>query len=547
LTAEAGQSEAALAHWQAARADGFDSRHLHHNLSAMAYEQAIQSQQAGQPRQALELLDQVHLTGTINNDVRDFYHQLNLELGYAAAQKGDWQQALSYWQRAEQAGDDSRKLILNLALAYQHQKEYREAANYWRTLLRRRPRKAEHPEALTEQQVARIWQNVAENYSRAGDYEEAIKTYKNAVKWAPDNIDLRLQLVETYQNEGRWQAAENELHRILAKDPDHVPALTLLAESYSHDYFPDQARRLWQRILELEPNNPVARQQLAHTYEEEGKRLGMWGRYEQAIDIFNEGLKHAPNNQRLLVMIGGTYADWGKLKLAREYLEQARAVNPNDLQTLRTTFVIWLSHKSIPDLRQTFEHMQIVTGPVPGELFLDLFEQCRRFGQTAEGEKILDFTRARYTDNDEILIGVAVGYSHLDQDNKAASILRGVLKNNPNHIEANVQLGIVYFHLNQIRLAKRHWDKAEAQARRENNHLLLHQIKLIKDDYLYDKPPPSNPLELFNSLPPQALAEMLKDAPPEMAEMLRDMPSDILEMILNMAGGFDDEEDFFYD
>jgi tetratricopeptide (TPR) repeat protein len=550
IAAAAGQTEAALAHWQAALADGLDSRYLRHNLSALAYEQAIKAQQAGQPHKAVELLDQVRVSGDNRDEVREFYHQLKWELGYTAAQKGDWQQALFYWQQVEQAGDDSRKLTLNLALAYQHQARYWEAAEHWRTLLRRRPRKADHPDALTDQQVARIWQNIAENYSNAEDYEEAIKTYKNAVKWAPDNIDLRLQLVEAYQSEGRWQAAENELHRILDKNPNHVPALTLLAESYSDDYFPGQARKLWLRILELEPDNPVARQQLAHSYVEEGSRYTFWGDYQQAINIFNEGLKQAPNNQPLLTMIGGTYADWGKFKEARQYLEQARAINPNDLQTLHTIFMIWLSNTAIPEVQQTFEHIKTVPGPVPGGLLLDLFERCRQFNQEAEAEKILAFAKDRYAEDDEVMIGVAVGYSHLDQDNKAASILRNVLQNNPTHIEANLQLGIVYYHLDQTRLAKRHWDKAETQARKENNQMLLYKTELIKDEFLYNKAPPSTPRELFKNMPPQALEEMLKDAPPEVVAMLQNMSPDMLGMILSL-GDFDDdledEEDFFYE
>jgi tetratricopeptide (TPR) repeat protein len=547
MAAAAGQTEAALAHWQAAQHAGLDSRQLRHNLSVLLYEQALAAQQAGRPQQAAELLDQVHFSGDDRGEVKDFHHQLKFELAYSAAQKGDWQQALLYWQQIEQAGDDSRKLILNLALAYQHQAQYREAAEHWRTLLYRRPRKADHAEALTDQEVARIWQNIAENYSKAEDYEEAIKTYKNAVKWAPDNIDLRLQLVEAYQNEGRWQAAENELNRILEKNPNHVPALTLLAESYSSDYFPGQARKLWLRILELEPNNPVARQQLVHSYVEEGTRYTSWGNYQHGLNIFNEGLEHAPNNQMLLTMIGGTYADWGKLKEAREYLEQAKAVDPHDLPTLHTIFMIWLSNKNTPEVQKIFEQISAVPGPVPGKLFLDLFERCRQFKQEALAKKILALTRERYSADDEVMIGVAVAYSHLDQDNLAASILRNLVQNNPNHIDANLQLGIIYFNLDQTRLAKRHWDKAESQARKENNQAMLYRIKLVRDDFLYDKAPPRSPMEMLRNMPPQLLDEMLKNAPPEVAAMLRNMTPDMLAAMLSMSSfddDFDDDEEF---
>ncbi len=547
LAAEAGQTEAALAHWQAARSGGLNSAHLRKNLSALAYERALKEQQAGQPQKAIELLEQVQ-AGSLNADLKDFYHQLNLDLGYAAAQQDNWQQALAYWQKAEQAGDDSRKLIFNLALAYQKQEEYWKSAEYWRTLLRRRPRKAGHPDALTDQQVARVWQNIAENYSKAGEYEESVKTYKNAVKWAPDNLDLRLKLVEAYQSEGRWQAAENELNRILEKDPDNIRALTLLAESYSDDYSPTRARDIWLRILELEPKNPIARQQLAHSYVEQGSRFTQWGQYQTAINILEEGLKYVPDNQRLLVMMGGAYADWGKLKQARQYLDQARTVNPNDLQTLHTIYQIWLYNESKPDLQQTFEHIKAVTDPIPGGFFLDLFHQCYEHDYEEEGEKLLKFAEEKYADDIDILVGVAAGYSILEQENSAMAILRRVLKKNPTHIEANIQLGILYHDMGQTRLAKRHWEKAESQASKENDPMALYKIKLTKDEYLYNKPPPTNPLEMLRDLPPQVRDELLKTAPPEIAALLRDMDPNMLDILLSMGGGLDDfDDDFFFD
>lgn len=545
IAARAGQPDTALTHWQTAQAHGLNSEHLRQNLTAVLYRQATKAQKNGQPQQAANLLEQADF----GNELLDFRRRLDLELAYAAAQKGDWSQALARWQNAELSGNDSRRLTFNLALAYQKTENYRQAADYWRALLRRRPRKADHPDALTDEQVARIWQNVAENYSQAGDYEEAITTYKNAVKWAPDNLDLRLQLVETYQNEGRWQAAENELNRILDKNPNNVRALTLLAESYSEDYFLESAREIWLRILDLEPQNPVARQQLAQTYVREGVNYNLWGHYQEAAKIFEKGLKHVPHNQRLLTMLGGTYVDWGKLKQGRQVLEQALAVDPNDLQTLHTIFTIWLEHKNEQELQQTFDHIKAIPQPIPGEFFLNLFEQCMEFDWEKQGRKILEYTEQRFAGNADVLVSIAHNYIELEQENRALPLLRRVLKDNPDHIEANVELGFVYYYMDQTRLAKRHWDKAQAQAQRENNPLLVHRVKLVKDEFLHGKAPPRNPLQMIANMPPHLREELIKQAPPEVAEMLRD--PEMLEMMSRFGGMggfgdlFDDEDDLY--
>jgi tetratricopeptide (TPR) repeat protein len=543
----ANQPEAALAHWQKAQADGLDTPHLRHNLSTLAFEQAVWMQQRGRPQQAAELLAQVNPNGQADRRLQALQQQLNLELGYAAAQKGNWTQAVGHWETAERAGDDSRSLVYNLALAYQHVERFQDAADYWRTLLRRRPRRSSHPEALTEQQVARIWQNVAENYAKAGDFEEAITTYKNAVKWAPDNLDLRLQLVEAYQVEGRWQAAENELNRILEKEPDNIRALTLLAESYSDSYYPGQARRLWLRILELEPQNPVARQQLAHTIEREGFARNMWGQPHQAIEIYQEGLKHVPDSQRLLVKIGGTYAQLGNFEQARVYLNQAHQLNPNDLQTLHTIFNIWLEFNSKPDLQQAFDLIKAVKSSIPGGFFLDLVQRCLKLRKEPEARRLLEYADTQYAADDDVSVSIAMAYLDLADAQQARSILRRVLKHNPAHIEANIELGILYYEMDQTRLAKRHWQEAETEARKLNDLILVHRIKLIKDEFLHGKLPPRNPIEMIKSLPPQLREQILQTAPPEVAELLRD--PQLLDLMMNFPGvnndDFDDEDGFF--
>jgi tetratricopeptide (TPR) repeat protein len=541
--AQAGQTEQSLKHWQAAQADGFNPPHLRQNLSAVAYQQALAEQQAGRPQQAAELLAQVSHLGADHKELLDFQRQLNWELGYAAAQKGDWAQALDYWEDAETEGQLDRKLLFNLALAYQHTEQYWEAAESWRDLLRRRPRKADHPDALNDEQVARIWQNVAENYSQAGDYEEAVKTYKTAIKWAPDNANLRLKLVEALQVEGRWQAAENELNRILEKEPNNIPALTLLAESYSNDYFPDRAREIWLRILELEPQNPIARQQLAYLYERQGLSMLTWGMHKEALRIFQEGLELVPDSQKLRVLMGGAYADLKDFARARQYFEQALAGNPNDLQTLFTIYTIWLQYRSKRDLDQTLERIKALPASTPSSFFFDLFDHSLQAEESKRAETILKLIEDRYAGDEWALVELALRYVDLDQDARAVSILRGILKDHPKHIDANMQLGTIYYRMGQTRLGKRHWQAAETQARQENDYMRLHQLKMIKDHLMHGRALPTNPFEMLQDMPPDVLEGLLRQAPPEVAELIRNMDPDMLAALM----GFDDLDDFYYD
>ena len=78
------------------------------------------------------------------------------------------------------------------------------------------------------------------------------------------------------------------------------------------------------------------------------------------------------------------------------------------------------------------------------------------------------YVEDRYAGDEWTLVELALRYVDLDQDARAVSILRGILKDHPKHIDANMQLGTIYYRMGQTRLGKRHWQAAETQARQEN-------------------------------------------------------------------------------
>lgn len=548
LASKSNQVEQAQKYFQTAKANGFDTPHLKQNMSNLAYLSAVREKQAGHSQRAVELLNQVESMNGVNEDLLDLQEHLNWDLGYAAAQKNDWKQALHYWEMVKDNLGKSRALTLNLALAYQNVGKHAESAKYWRELLRRRPRNASHPDALTDEKVARIWQNVADNYAKSGDFEEAIKTYKNAIKWAPDNLELRFKLVDVLETEGRWQAAENELDRILAKSPDNIRALTMLGEIYAEDSFlQNRAQDIWLRILKLEPQNPIARQQLVYSYEKKAHLYIQWRQYKNALKVYEEGLQHLPNSQRLCAGIGMVYADLKEFDKTRQYFERALAIDPNDLQTLFLMFVVWLDYKSASDVDKTFERIKAVRETIPSGFFIDLIDRCIEVGEVERAKAIGKFIEERYTKDEKTLVGLAEQYKELNQKEQAMNLLRHVLKNNPSHAEANMNLGTLYYESGQTRLGKQHWQNAEIQARKDDNQVLLYQLKITRDALLYGKPLAKNPLQMLKGIPPELMEMVLRNAPPEMAAMLKKLGPEafvsLLEDLNNGSFGFDDEDD----
>jgi len=251
-------------------------------------------------------------------------------LGDAAAQANDWSTAAQHWQAAT-THHPSRQIFQNLALAREALQQWRPAAEAWREVLRRRPRKQHHPEAVTDAHMATLWGHVAECYERVNDAREMLSCLKNAVKYAPGDLELGVKVADISSQTGRDDAAIKALERLLALNAQYVPALLRLGTLYQSRYDRDPMP-IWRRVLAIEPHNDEARQALAQLYvekiQEEGPRYGWFDRFrrrseKEKIALLEEGLRELPTHPTLLMALGELQADMGRTKQARQAFTQA--------------------------------------------------------------------------------------------------------------------------------------------------------------------------------------------------------------------------------
>lgn len=324
----------ALDAWKAAANSGFQQPWFEENRSKLLRECASEMAKADRWHEIIELTeDQINSDG--DKVLVETVAAAHFHVGYDAVQRNNWPLALSHWQLASEL-KQSRQLAQNLAIAYEKQEDWPEAAQTWREMVRRRPRKESHPDYLSDSQVAVIWTRAGACYHRAeletdGNYfplyEEKLTCYKNAVKYDPQNLDLRMQLVLAYLEEERNEAAENELERVLEIDPDNVPALLRLGILYDQQWG-GKPLPLWERALELEPNNVDARNAVASAILDEAgtdeprnwfARLNPLSDRDK-IKKLKAATERIPNHPKLLFSLGVTYLRSGKNKDALQAL-----------------------------------------------------------------------------------------------------------------------------------------------------------------------------------------------------------------------------------
>lgn len=512
----AGDIDAAWQAMTAAREAGYTSSWMAENFSYLARAETIQYAEAerwkkvvdvGEP--ALHKVDDRILAETVS---LAYFH-----LGYGAAQEGDWEKAASYWEQAEQH-DSNRHLAQNLALAKEQREDWSGAAEAWRDVARRRPRKEDHPDYLTDNQVAGIWQHAADCYERAGIPPQAITCLQNALKYAPDDVEIRHELSTALIVNDQTDAAENELERILERDPDNVAALVRLGELYTSNRWSwwrhrDEVVDVLTRALELEPNHSEAREILGDFLLEEGDQAMNWGLYAQAAEHYRQGLERLPDYAPLHAFLGEAERMLGHDKAAREHLLKAYELDPSRVQTVGHVLheLLHIDEKKVrellPDIR---ENVRVVpqfwisqgTQALECELGDAWAEQFFDEALALVDKPSMPATRAT------VLVDIVIGLSKADAKDSVLDrrYRKQIERDVPNSgAKETLEALTAIFERGDFAKAERLLDKARRKARKAGEDMLAERIDML-EEFLF-----AGPLGLFGrSGPGGILGELFR-------------------------------------
>lgn len=501
LAADADRWEEAARRWNAARAAGYTSPWLLENAGELYHRLAEERLQEGDRQGALDAANEARRLKPGDSRLEELLSQVYEREGYGAASEGDWDEALECWKTANEVGGGRFRLAYNLALAYEQTEEWGTAGETWREALRRRPRRADHPDAISDEEVARLWRRAAEAYDRAGEHEEAANVYRQALKWNPDDLQTRMALAEALLNDGRLVAAQNELDRILERNPDHIPALLRMGEAIAEDdhwWHQSSAPNYWRRVLELDPENASARQSLVEFMLDRTEDLLYWGSYALAIQGLEEALSLQPNDGRVLASLGTCYLYMGDEKQAQQYIELAKAKDPENLGVYNILLQAWLDQENTERAREVLAEVEAAVEDIPFAFYMSQATRCLESEEEELARPWLERAVEKAPPGEPVLMMIG----EMAMMAQAPTIAREYLER---AIEAGQQVGHAQLILgimamladNDLRTAKKHWRQAERIARREGDEELMHRIEITR--------------ALFTA--PPGLLQMLGDAP----------------------------------
>ena len=275
---------------------------------------------------------------------------------YGETKDGVWaQKATLAAQQAERLSNNLPEVHMSLGTVYSMTGKYTEAVTELKRALELSPNSDEAYRNLgdayslsgqSEEAIAAFQKAVAANsyywtnhnalgnaYFNLGDSAKAFPEFQKVIDIAPDNPMGYEGVGEVYLREGKWGEAIPQFQKALMMVPDGSTYSNLgTAYFFMKNY--DQATQMYEKAVSMTPNDEQLLGNLADAYRWSGHSDQAGATYGKAIALAFQQLQVNPRSALIMGDLGLLYAKKGEAENALQYTNQARAINPDDVQLM---------------------------------------------------------------------------------------------------------------------------------------------------------------------------------------------------------------------
>jgi len=307
--------------------------------------------------------------------------------GNVLARQEKWAQAADFWRRAREAGDRDPRLSHNLALAAELLKRPREAATWWRRTI------DAWSEAFRESDPARrgtylatAYRHLAELAAESGSYEEYVIDLQLAMKYAPKDVPLRLDLARAHLSADEEDKAREVLKEALDLAPDDPEITGGLAMAYIKRDEWEKALPLLTRGLAANPDDPGLRRAMARYYEYRARTDGH--DYDSTVPWLKKALEVTPDPTPILAGLAVYAFVNDRRRDYRKYLDEVLRLAPDDPEV---RFRLARMFFQYDEARMGKKNLRRALELVPGDALarLEAADICMEAGLPQEAEGYL--------------------------------------------------------------------------------------------------------------------------------------------------------------
>jgi len=421
----------------------------------------------------------------------------------------DDKKRLSFLESAVEQNADDMRLKLRLADEYLARKRWKQGAQLLEEILKT---KDDPP----------LMRKLAEAYERLRQYDQAITTLRKIIAKSPDDLGLRVHLAELLEKKGRTKEAIAEYTRMLPRltKTEQVvvmknlgylsfqigqkkDALEWYLKAAQHDrndpnlYYnigslyddlkePELAEKYLRMALELRKGDIDGRLRLAHSLFNKGK-------LKEAKNYIEEILAQDPNHLEALTIYANILEKEGDKKALRATYERILA---HDKKNTTILFNLGVLEAEAGNAEKSIAHFErlLTINPKDIEAREELFDVCKRFNKADLAyAQALELIKSR--PEKIALYGYVFDYLMARKlfDEAAGSMRKGV-EANPKNYELRQYLILAYLSAKKPELAETEME--QALALRPEDTKLLHQLATLKER----KGEPEKAFELYKKI-----------------------------------------------
>ncbi len=285
----------------------------------------------------------------------------------AAWREGKIEQAVALWNELLKDDPQNERLSRNLAVGCERLGRKTEALTHWRALARvwRRQAKQRSGEPGFKESLLKVEERVVNLMIETGmDGQEIVNELETTLKFDPDNLDLRRQIVEQLLEIGKPQAAIKHLAAIERQSGVSSDLLTQRGMALNMMGRHADARKTFEQAMALDPSDALARRNYLIFLTQEAIRADKRNNKKRAIEICEQQLSLDQNYEPALALLASLYLGSKRKANAKELLERLIANDPKSPQKRVLVGSIYLRHNMRKEAEAMFkEAIDLEPGP----------------------------------------------------------------------------------------------------------------------------------------------------------------------------------------
>ena len=330
IYAQEGKFPSAIKHLETAMKEPILKDVCKQPLLGVYKQQAMNYTEAGEPGKAKQLWNKLARLDP-QDAAADNAVLAALDEGYRQASEGNFTQAMRSWRRLINQGIQHPVLLQNYAIACDRVERYEDAMETWEQLAEvweKQHRTAPDPKTM-KRKLALVYRHIGEIAWNLDDIYTAEAAYQRASKHAPEDLEIRLRLVDLSLNQGNFDAVFRQLRQLRHRYPDDIRIMQLEVTAHLDIGDFDKALHSGLNILKLDPKHQNTLE-LLHTLGCDRVRdLLHEDQHRQAVRLLESFIQVDATYPPFYILLGRAYLEQDKIKDAEKVVAQRIELEEN--------------------------------------------------------------------------------------------------------------------------------------------------------------------------------------------------------------------------